>query len=203
MLNVKRGRLERETLTFRCYSHGLDGTPDADLPDETTVDADTRLLVDEARITCTAGMLLCLERSQRIAYVLGEIFGVTDVVGAEVLDTTRENFRQRLARARRDLYNFMNDKCGLVDPANPCRCAKKTRGFIAAGYVDPGNLLFARERVLQVRDVARVKADALATVDNRCADIFRQHPFYEAPDLVPALRQLLASPEFTYATDPR
>src|SRR6266849_9947891 len=29
----------------------------------------------------------------------------------------------------------MNDKCGLVDPANPCRCAKKTRGFAAGGAV--------------------------------------------------------------------
>ena len=95
----------------------------------------------------------------------------------------------------------MNDKCGLVDPANPCRCAKKTRGFIHAGYVDPQNLRFARDRVLQVREVVRATADALATLDDRCADIFRQHPFHESPDLVPALRRLLASPEFTRATE--
>jgi RNA polymerase sigma factor (sigma-70 family) len=203
VLNVKRGRLEPEALTFSCYAHSLDSTPDADLPDLTTAGADVRLLVDEARLGCTSGMLLCLEREQRLIYVLGVIFGVTDAIGAELLDVTRETFRQRLARARRDLHNFMNDKCGLVDAANPCRCAKKTRGFIAAGHVDPRNLLFARERVLQVREVARAKADALATLDDQCADIFRQHPFHESPDLVPALRRLLASPEFTRATDPR
>jgi hypothetical protein len=33
----------------------------------------------------------------------------------------------------------MNDKCGLVNKANPCRCAKKTRGFIQEGHVDPDN----------------------------------------------------------------
>jgi len=203
VLNMKRGRLEPAMLTFSCYAHGLDGTPDADVPDEATAGADVRLLVDEARITCTSGMLLCLERPQRIVYVLGDIFDVSDVIGAELLDTTRENFRQRLARARRDLHNFMNDKCGLVDPANPCRCARKTRGFIEAGYVDPRKLLFARERLLQVRDVARAKADALAALDDRCSDIFRQHPFHESPDLVPALRRLLASPEFTRVTEPR
>ena len=203
VLNMKRGRLEPEDLTFSCYAHGLDSTPDAELPDEATVGADVRLLVDEARLGCTSGMLLCLERPQRIVYILGDIFGVTDVVGAEMLDTTRENFRQRLTRARRDLHNFMNDKCGLVDPANPCRCSKKTRGFIAAGYVDPRNMLFARDRMLQVREVARARADALATLDDRCADIFRQHPFHDAPDLVPALRRLLESPEFTKATEPR
>ena len=76
-------------------------------------------------------MLLCLDREQRLIYVLGEIFGVTDTVGAELLDTSPDNFRQRLARARRDLHSFMNDKCGLVNQANPCRCARKTAGFIA------------------------------------------------------------------------
>ena len=201
VLNIKRGRLEPESLTFACYGHSLDSTADAEVPDATTAGADVRLLVDEARLGCTSGMLLCLEREQRLVYLLGDIFDVTDVVGAELLDMTRENFRQRLARARRDLHNFMNDKCGLIDPANPCRCAKKTQGFIAAGYVDPHKLLFARERVLQVRDVTRAAADALASLDGRCADIFRQHPFHESRDLVPALRRLLASPEFTRATD--
>ncbi len=165
--------------------------------------ADVRLLVDEARLTCTSGMLLCLERQQRLVYVLGAIFSVSDVMGAELLETTRDNFRQRLARARRDLHNFMNDKCGLVDAANPCRCAKKTRGFIDAGYVDPHTLLFARERVRQVREVAQARADELASLDAQCADIFRQHPFHESPDLVPALRRLVASPEFSRATDAR
>ncbi len=203
LLNAKRGRLERATLTFSCYAHGLDATPDLDLPDERTAPVDVRLLVEEARLGCTSGMLLCLDRAQRLVYILGDVFAVTDVVGAELLDTTRENFRQRLARARRDLHNFMNDKCGLVNPANPCRCARKTRGFIRAGYVDPHHLRFARDRVVKVREVVGATADALATLDDRCADIFRQHPFHESPGLVPALRRLLATPEFARATETR
>ena len=201
VLNMKRGRLERESLTFGCYGHGLDAAPDLDLPDETAAGADVRLLVDEARLGCTSGMLLCLERDQRLVYILGEIFGLSDALGAELLDTTRDNFRQRLARARRDLHSFMNDRCGLVDATNPCRCAKKTRGFIQAGYVDPLNLLFARERVRHVHEIVPRAADALSTLDARCAAIFREHPFHDSPDLVPALRQLLATPEFTRATD--
>jgi RNA polymerase sigma factor (sigma-70 family) len=203
VLNVKRGPAEPAILTFSCYGHGLDSTPDYDPPDQTTAGADVRLLVDEARLSCTSGMLLCLERPQRIVYILGEIFGVSDVVGADLLETTRDNFRQRLARARRDLHNFMNDKCGLVDPANPCRCARKTRGFIEAGYVDPQNLRFARKVITQVREVTAAKADALTTLDDRCADIFRQHPLHDSPDLVYALRRLLASPEFTQVTELR
>src|SRR6267378_1489586 len=82
ILNMKRGRLEPETLTFSCYAHGLDSTPDLDPPDEASVPVDVRLLVDEARISCTSGMLLCLDRAQRLVYILGEIFEVGDVFGA-------------------------------------------------------------------------------------------------------------------------
>ena len=201
VLNTKRGRREPAELTFSCYGHSLDNTPDLDVPDERDVPADVRLLVDEARIGCTSGMLLCLDREQRVIYVLGEIFGVTDTLGADLLAISPDTFRQRLARARRDLHNFMNGKCGLVNPTNPCRCARKTRGFMAAGYVDPENLLFARERIRQVNEVATTKAAVLTTLDMQCGEIFRQHPFYESPDLVPALRQLLASPDFQGATE--
>ncbi len=201
VLNTKRGRREPPALTFGCYGHGLDTTPDFDPPDDRALPVDVRLLVAEARITCTAGMLLCLDREQRLAYILGDIFEVSDVVGAELLDISRENFRQRLARARRDLHSFMNDKCGLVNRANPCRCAKKTRGFIEAGYVDPTHLLFARERVERVREAASSRTEALATLDDQCAEIFRRHPFHESPDLVPALRRLLQGPLFRRATD--
>ena len=201
VLNTKRGRLEPEATSFSCYGHGLDATPDLDLPDENTVPVDVRLLVDEARLTCTSGMLLCLDRAQRLVYILGEIFEVTDGLGAELLDISRENFRQRLARARRDLHSFMNDKCGLVNSANPCRCAKKTRGFMRAGYVDPDNLLFARERIQQVRAAVPTTTAAIETLDTQCAEVFRQHPFYESPDLVATLRQLLGSQEFRRVTE--
>src|SRR5437773_425022 len=184
VLNTKRGRLEPEAMTFSCYGHGLANTPDLDPPDSTSVAADVRLLVDEARITCTAGMLLCLDRGQRLIYILGEIFEVSDTVAAELLELSRENFRQRLARARRDLHNFMNDKCGLVNRANQCRCAKKTRGFIDAGHVDPENLLFARDRVRQVREVVPEVYETIKTLDQQCATIYRQHPFYESPALM-------------------
>ena len=199
VLDRRRGRAERP-MTFSEYGRGLDSTPDLDLADS-AAGPDVRLLVDEARIGCTSAMLLCLDREQRLIYVLGEIFGVPDSVGAELIDTTPDNFRQRLSRARRDLHSFMNDKCGLVDQANPCRCARKTAGFIQCGHVDPGNLLFARRRMQQVRDVAPSAADALSTLDARYADVFRQHPFYESRDLVPMLRQLLETAEWRRATD--
>jgi DNA-directed RNA polymerase specialized sigma24 family protein len=72
VLNMKRSRREQPAMTFGCYAHGLDTTPDLELPDQRSVPAAVRLLVDEARITCTSGMLLCLDREQRLIYILGE-----------------------------------------------------------------------------------------------------------------------------------
>jgi RNA polymerase sigma factor (sigma-70 family) len=201
VLNMRRGRLEPEALTFSCYAHGLDNTPDQDLPDQSSVPVDVRLLVEEARISCTSGMLLCLDRGQRLVYILGEILDVGDAVGAELLEITAENFRQRLSRARRDLHSFMNDKCGLVNSANPCRCAKKTRGFMKAGYIDATSLLFACARITQVRDVVPATARAVATLDEQCARIYREHPFYEPPEIAQALRRLIDSSEFRRAVD--
>lgn len=57
---------------------------------------------------CSTGLLLCLDREQRLVYILGEIFGVSARVGAELLEISPENFRQKLSRARRDLYQFMH-----------------------------------------------------------------------------------------------
>ena len=191
VLNTRRGREEQKSLTFSVYGNGLDNTPDLDLPDPKGSSPDANMLVTEAMLACTSGMLICLDREQRLSYILGEIFAVSDTVAAEVLEITADNFRQRLARARRDLRNFMNDKCGLVNQANPCRCARKTRGFIEAGHVDPENLLFVRERICEVREAAPKTYETIKNLDDKCADIYRRHPFYQPPDLGQMLRRMI------------
>ena len=201
LLNMRRTRAEEVGYTFERYAEGLDSAPDLDLPDPSTVPADVQLLVDEARIGCSMGMLLCLDREQRLVYVLGEIFGVSDVVGAELLDVSRDAFRQRLSRARRDLHQFMDRKCGLVNSANPCRCARKTQAFIDAGFVDPARLLFASSHVTRVRELAPALHADVEALDAACAAVYREHPFQAPPALAGALRTLLQQPAFDAVLD--
>jgi RNA polymerase sigma factor (sigma-70 family) len=196
VINMQRRRGEQQALTFAGYAQGLDHSGDEELPDQSSVPADVQLIVEEAKIGCTTGMLLCLDREQRLVYILGQIFGVADAVGAELLDISRDNFRQKLSRARRDLHNFMHNQCGLVNAANPCRCARKTQGFIRAGLLDPSNLLFARYHVTRVREVAPRALASLEDLDAAYGDIHRAHPFLAPKDFAASLRTVLDRPEF-------
>lgn len=192
VLNMKRRGGEVEKQTFSSYADAINATTDLDLPDPKSVPVEVPLLVEEAKICCTTGMLLCLDRHQRLVFVLGEIFGVTDTVGSEILEVTPDSFRQSLSRARRDLYQFMNNQCGLVNSANPCRCPKKTKGFIDAGHVDPSNMKFALPHVTMIRNVAidtYVRIEGL--LEQQYAALFREHPFTEPKDQIQWLRRML------------
>lgn len=191
LLNWRRGRVEQIITSFDCYGHELDKTPD-DASASLDHDPELQALVEEARIGCTTGMLLCLDRTQRLVFLLAEIFEVSDVVGADVLDMSRENFRQTLSRARHQLYGFMQGKCGLANPANPCRCARKTRGFIQAGIVDPERLQFAgKARARVERLVPRLSRALDAWSQAGYAQIFQDQPFQQGPDLAASLRSLI------------
>ena len=110
---------------------------------------------------------------------------MSDVVGAELLDVSRDNFRQKLSRARRELTQFMDGQCGLVNASNPCRCAKKTQAFIRAGYLDPHKLIFVKPHLDRVRELApkstRTSNHSMPPTQRFIANI----RFSRGPDFVP------------------
>jgi RNA polymerase sigma factor (sigma-70 family) len=199
LLDRRRSGPERTVHGFDCLGAYLADAPDEPLaPDEPgAASPETRLLVEEARLACTLGMLLCLDRDQRLVFVLGEVFEVSDAVGGEVLGISRDNYRQRLARAREQLSSFMRGRCGLIEPRNPCRCARKTKAFIRDGIVDPERLVFASRHVAAARATAEREAHTLD--DLRGASVgalFREQPEFEAPDLAARIEATLARPEW-------
>ncbi len=198
VLDRKRSRPEKAVSGFDCYAAYLARATDEEPPDLDVMPADKRLVVEEARLSCMLGMLLCLDRHQRLVFVLGELFEVSDTLAAEVLELSSDNFRQRLARARRQLGDFMRGHCGLMDARNPCRCARKTRAFIRDGIVDPERFLFARAHVTRMQEVsAQGRAAFQTTIDAANAVLWRDHPFVEGPDLVRKLRTVLEGPTLT------
>ncbi|MCI0571446.1 MAG: RNA polymerase sigma factor [Myxococcaceae bacterium] len=190
LLNMKRGSMEAP-LSFEQYGEGLDSAPDTELPGYS--DAERSLLIEEAKIGCMTGMLLCLDREQRLAYVLGSVFAFEDTVCAEILGLTPQVFRKRLSRARADLHAFMQGKCGLVNVDNPCRCARKTQAFIDRGFVDPQRMKFNRDHEQKLRDVASSEASPVfEAVTDEYPRLFREHPFQRGPDLKGLVDKVLA-----------
>ena len=137
-LNNKKKHSKLNVVSFEAYFNSIDAIPSFDLNDQEAKEyKDT---IEEIRINCTTGMLMCLSKEQRMIYILGEMFEIDHNMGSEILGITPGNFRVKLMRTRKELYNWMNKKCGLVNTNNPCRCSKKTRGYVTEGKVDPNNL---------------------------------------------------------------
>jgi len=194
ILNLKKQWAAAEPrYTFAWFAGDLDDAGLAEIPDTRTVPVPIEILISEAKISCTAAMLLCLDGRQRLVYTLGEIFGVTDTVGAEVTGLTAANFRKILSRARQDLYAFLDGKCGLINQRNPCRCPKKIRGFMERGYLKPDRIEFAEGHRRRVRDVAPSRGEELLEASHRLyAGIYREHPFAEPLTASEAVRRTLA-----------
>ncbi|HLK68498.1 MAG TPA: RNA polymerase sigma factor [Bryobacteraceae bacterium] len=192
--NVKKQRwvASQAVCSFADAAVSLARVPDFDPPDPSTVPVPVELLVREAGIGCMMGTLLCLDGRQRLVFILGEVFGVSDEVGAAILEVTPANFRQILSRARADLYEYLRGNCSLVDPGNTCKCVRKTRAFIQGGFVDPQNLQFTADHLRKVREVADERAEEWSDAYMRlAASLYRGHPFYQPADQVEILRKAL------------
>lgn len=189
LLNIKRSRMEEARLTFTTFAADLDALPEvaslATLPD-----AENALLLEEVRVGCTLGMLLCLDRSQRIAYILGEILDLGHREAAAILEVTPAAFRQRLSRARRSIVEFMTNQCGLVNPDNSCRCSRRLPVAIARGRVVAEQLQHAGSGA-----TARAFPETLKTIRSlerarRAVALYRAQPEPRTP---PSLAELVRS----------
>jgi RNA polymerase sigma factor (sigma-70 family) len=150
--------------------------------------AEQAALVDEVKLHCTSGMLLCLDRGQRLAFILGEILELPGEQAAAILEIEPAAFRQRLARARAALDGFLGAQCGLANPDNPCRCRRIAPVAVKGGLIDPAALGFAHHATRRAHEL-RGEIDRLMSA----VELFRAHPDYAAPaKLVARLREDLA-----------
>jgi RNA polymerase sigma factor (sigma-70 family) len=159
ILDVKKSAVERLHLTFETFADDLlDG-----LSSDGPADAERSLLTEEVKVGCTLGMLQCLDRPHRLAYVLGEIFDLAGPEAAEALAISPELFRKRLQHARSAIESFTRAYCGLASDTAACACHRRVPAALRAGRARADELAFAatpssfqeaRELVRQI-DTAR------------------------------------------------
>src|SRR5262245_41452415 len=131
ILDVKKSPVERMHLNFEQFAADLaDG-----LSSEGPPDAERSVLIEEVKIGCTLGMLQCLDRPHRLAYVLGEILDLPGPDAAEVLSVTPETFRKRLQQARTAIESFTRTHCGLASDTAACACNRRVPAALRAGRV--------------------------------------------------------------------
>jgi RNA polymerase sigma factor (sigma-70 family) len=180
-------------LSFEQFSEELAIVPTPGMGVAPPPDVDADLLAQELRIGCTLAMLLCMDPAHRMAFILGEIMGLDHRTGAQVLDISPAAFRTRLQRARDRIVGLMSKRCGLFDPANPCRCNKRVPVAIEMGRVDPRELVLAGP-IEQARRFPRV-LDEIRRLDEaeRAGALYRAHPeAHPKADLAAFIRRLFS-----------
>jgi RNA polymerase sigma factor (sigma-70 family) len=195
VLNMKKNEYETVVTDFETFFGFINRAEDISVSEEE--EKEMQEVFEESKIACMAGMIMCLDRMQRLIYIVGEVFNIDHNLAAEIFETTPDNFRQKLSRARKDLYNWMHKRCGLVNLENPCRCKRKTKSFIEAGYVDPQNLKWLsnyKHRMFQISE-ARIE-DALDARDQIYRDLYTSHPFKTSLKAEEVFQTILKNKEF-------
>ncbi|MCI0622866.1 MAG: hypothetical protein L0387_14625 [Acidobacteria bacterium] len=142
-------------------------------------------------------MLLCLGRHHRIAFVLAEVFELTDREAAAILAVSPAAFRKRLSRARQRLYGFMRRNCGLVNSAASCRCERRVSRAIELGRIQPDHLLFAGHALATRHNPSLMQRVKEMEDLHEAAAVFRGHPQYAAvPALLDGVKKLVDSGRF-------
>jgi RNA polymerase sigma factor (sigma-70 family) len=140
IIDLKRSPIERMHLTFERFAEDLaDG-----LSSEGPADAERSLLTEEVKIGCTLGMLQCLDRPHRLAYVLGDILDWSGPEAAQVLEISSDLFRKRLQHARTAIESFTRTYCGLASDTAACACHRRVPAALRLGRVRPAGLDFAQ-----------------------------------------------------------
>lgn len=175
LLNYKKKRFKAQ-LNFEAHSAQLAiGLSDRD--DFASTVAEKNFLIQEAKVGCSQAMLQCLKVESRMIYVLSEILDFNGKEGASILGISHDSYRQKLARTRKKLYSYLRGNCGIVNPANPCRCSRKVQFSIDQKLIDPQSLLFAE---------GEASAKLLTGIENLIeeGDFFSLDPRKTAPDSI-------------------
>jgi RNA polymerase sigma factor (sigma-70 family) len=173
LVTLKSKNTEQFKMSFDKYAAMLD-TGMSDTVSYAKNDGELKLLEEEVKISCTHGMLLCLNPMDRVVYILGDIIGIDSVEASAILEIKADNFRKILSRGREKIRNFMSLKCGLVNENNHCRCVKKIDLLVTEKLINPGQLRFADKE----KSLSLIKQ--IENIDKSLA-VFRSTPDYKFP----------------------
>ncbi|ARV05432.1 RNA polymerase subunit sigma-70 [Polaribacter sp. SA4-10] len=189
-LQTKRKPMEDRWESFDAFSSELNSIPSPEVSAEEEIEHELR--TKTARTRCMSGMLMCLTREQRLIYILGDVFNIDHNIGAEVFGLSKQNYRVKLSRTRKEFHAFMNQQCGLVNTENPCRCSKKAKAMEAAGKMKINEKIFDPKYSSTIAIYSEGIADEVADiVDKKYIDFFQKHPTKEDFDTDTVINEIV------------
>ena len=174
-MQTKRRPMEETWDNFEDFANKLNAIPSPELSYEE--EQENLLRTKTAKTRCMSGMLMCLTREQRLIYLLGDVFNIDHNLGADIFEISKDNFRKKLSRTRKDFHSFMNQQCGLVNTDNPCRCSKKGKAMEAAGRMQTNAKLFDPNFSATILEYAESVGDEVSDlIDRKYIEFFQAHP---------------------------
>lgn len=188
--HLLRQRRRGRKATFESLVEDDLGQPPNAIAPELLASAEERLLEEEVFLGCTQAMLRALDKSQRLAFVLGAILELEAGEAALVLDISPVAFRKRLSRARETLDAFVAKYCGVANAAAPCRCAYQVNHGYEEGRLNPEKLRYAVSTPRTSLEALRAFGDIQRV--RRSLELYRAQPEFRAPeDFAARLRETI------------
>lgn len=177
-LITQKGKKSREfAMSFDEYGDQID-IGQSDEVRYSQNEGEIALLEKEVMFGCTQGLLLCLNEEDRMIYIMSVTLEFNSTEASQILGITPENFRKKLSRSKTKIRNFLNNKCGLVNADNPCRCKKKIDFLVDNQIMNPNDLM---EEKYYHRTIDF--SDQIGDLQKTIA-IYRTAPKMPAPDTI-------------------
>jgi RNA polymerase sigma factor (sigma-70 family) len=196
LLTMRKRRAELRAVSFEEYGESCDLKSAEDWR-ELESEPLQNLFVEEIRISCLQGLLLCLDREHRLAYLLADIFDVDGEQGAAILEITPAAFRKRLSRARERIQEFLTMHCALINLDNPCHCEHQVALQLDTGRFDDKHMVFAKHPC-RIKDKENT-LNHIREMDelNQIAALYKHYPDFRAPAVfIENLRGLVRSKKY-------
>ena len=141
LLNYKKSMFAERPMDFEFYGNDIRYAK-VDEEDSVLDEMTREGLAEELKFSCSNVMLQCLDAETRCIFILGTMFRIDSKTGAEVMEITPENYRQRLSRARRTVARFLTEYCGLSGKGF-CSCYHRVSYAVSQGRLSTERMEFA------------------------------------------------------------
>lgn len=180
LINYKKHMFAQYPLTFEFYGNDIEHAPVKDIPD-LTKDVEKSILAEELKLSCTNVMLQCLDKDDRLIFILGTMFKVDSRIAGDILEMTPEAYRQRLSRIRRKVADFLSTYCGEYG-SGKCRCKDRLNYAIQSHRLNPAELDYTSATEVSIdMEKAHDFKEAMEEIDDLSA-YFSFSKLYESPE---------------------